>query len=110
MKKFVAIYYAPAEAMAQMANITPEQAAKGMEPWLKWREKCGNSIVDFGTPLVAGQSVNASGSWAGSTKQVSGYSILQGENADDVKALFEGHPHLSWAPGCEIEIHECAAM
>lgn len=110
MKKFVAIYYAPAEAMAKMSTISPEEATKGMEPWLAWREKCGDKMVDFGAPLVGGQVVDVSGNWQGSAKEVSGYSILQGENTEEVKALFKDHPHLSWAPGCAIEILECAAM
>lgn len=32
MKNYLVIYNAPAEAMAKMANVTPEQQAKGMEP------------------------------------------------------------------------------
>ena len=110
MKKYVALYYSPAEAMAQMKNITPEQAAEGMKPWMAWKEKCGSSLVEMGAPLVAGQSSNASGNWTGSGSGVSGYSIVQGENLEEAKALFEGHPHLSWAPGCSVEILECAAM
>ncbi len=110
MKKFVAIYYAPAEAMAAMANITPEQAAEGMKPWMAWKDKCGDAMVDLGAPLMPGQNIDASGNWKSSGTEVSGYSILQGESAEAVQALFEGHPHLSWAPGCSIGLHECAPM
>ncbi len=110
MKKYVAIYSAPGEAMSQMTNITPEQAAEGMKPWMAWKEKCGDSLVDMGAPLVAGQSSSSSGSWTGSGSGVSGYSIVQGETLEEVKTLFEDHPHLSWAPGCSVEILECAVM
>ena len=110
MKKFVAIYYSPAEAKAQMANITPEQAAEGMKPWMAWMEKCGDALVDMGAPFAAGQSTDASGNWKGSGSEVSGYSIVQGEALEDVKALFEAHPHLSWAPGCSVEVLECVSM
>ena len=109
MKKFVAIYYAPAEAMKAMENITPEQAAEGMKPWMAWKERVGNAMVDFGAPLMPGHATTGE-NWSPSSKTVSGYSILQAENAAACQALFENHPHTSWAPGCSIEIHECAAM
>ena len=110
MKNFVAIYYAPAEAMAQMANITPEQAAEGMKPWMAWRDKVGDAMVDFGAPLVAGQSIDGNGNWSNSGSQVSGYSIVKSNDLASAQALFDGHPHLSWAPGCSIEVLECAQM
>ncbi|MFK7776319.1 MAG: hypothetical protein AB8F94_29625 [Saprospiraceae bacterium] len=110
MKKYVAIYNSTPEAKAQMVNITPEQAAEGMKPWAVWKEKCGSALVDMGAPLVAGQLADTSGNRAGSGSNVSGYSIVQGESLEDVKALFKDHPHLSWAPDSSIEIFECAAI
>ena len=110
MKKFVVIYYAPAEALAAMANISQEEQAKGMEAWYAWKAQHDPHIVDFGAPLMGGQTLDVSGNWNGSTKEVSGYSIVQGADAEEVKAIFQGHPHLSWAPGCSIEINECVAM
>jgi len=48
MKKFMVIYHAPAEAVAQMESATPEQKAEGMKPWLAWKDSVGNKLVDFG--------------------------------------------------------------
>ena len=76
MKKYLVIYHAPAEAIAQMADATPEEMAAGMEPWMAWAEKCGEHLVDLGTPLAGGQRLSPDGS------------ILQ------------------WTGGCEIEVHE----
>ncbi len=110
MKKFLAVYHAPASVIAAMANISPEEKAKGMEPWMAWMTKCGDKMVDFGAPLMPGHTTSVSGTWSPSTTDVTGYSIVQGENIDEVKALFEDHPHISWANGCSIEIHETIAM
>ena len=110
MKKYVLIYHSPAEAMAKMADVSPEDKANGMKPWFAWKEKCGNALIDFGAPLLGGKSVDNSGRWNDSTKEVSGYSILQGENVKDIEKLIDGHPHLAWVPGCSIEIHECMSM
>lgn len=110
MKKFIALYYAPASAMAQMENITPEQHAKTMEAWYAWNTKCGEQMVDLGAPLMPAQNLSKNNAWTASNKEVTGYSILQGENEAAVKALFDGHPHLAWAEGCSIEVHEFAAM
>jgi len=106
MKKFIVIYHAPAEAVAQMANASPEEMAKGMEPWMAWAAKCGDQLVDLGSPLMGGQKVLPDGTSQNSDREVTGYSVLMAENMEGAKALIEGHPHLAWTGGCEIEIHE----
>lgn len=110
MKKFIAIYNAPAEAMAAMSTMTPEQAAEGMKAWYAWKEKAGDAVVDFGAPLAPGSSINGDEKWSASDTKVSGYSILQGNSLEEVQSLFAGHPHLSWAPGCSIDVHEFAPI
>jgi hypothetical protein len=110
MKKFIVIYHAPAEAMAQMASATPEQRKEGMKPWMDWAERCGKQLLDLGAPLFGGQRLKPDGSSQDSDHEVSGYSILQAKDMSAAKALLKGHPHLAWSGGCEIEVHECAAM
>ena len=105
MKKFVVIYHAPASDFQKMANATPEQMQEGMKAWMEWAAKCGDGLVDLGAPLAGGQKLSKSGS-STSDKSVVGYSILQAEDIEGAKALLEGHPHLEWASGCEIEVHE----
>ena len=48
MKKFIVIYHAPMDAMQQMASVTKEEQAKGMEAWMVWARKCGDKLVDLG--------------------------------------------------------------
>ena len=105
MKNFVVIYHAPASWMEQAQHASPEEMQKGMEQWMEWAGKCGDALVDFGAPLVGGQKLSTSGS-SSSDKDVVGYSILQAEDMDGAQALLQGHPHLEWAAGCEIEVHE----
>lgn len=111
MKKFLAIYYAPASAMGEMMTMTPEDEAKGMGAWMAWKAKNDAHVVDFGAPVMGGQIINTiGGDWSNSTKEVTGYSIVQGNDVDEVKALFADHPHLSWATGCYVELSEFAPM
>jgi hypothetical protein len=106
-KKFLVIYHAPFEAMAQMAQIPPEQQAAGMALWQAWIERVGDSLVDVGTPLINGKSIRASGGSSASNKEVSGYSLIVAKNLDEAMSLLENHPHLSgWHPDATIEIHE----
>ena len=72
---------------------------------MEWAARCGEGLVDLGAPIVGGQKLSKSGS-STSDKSVVGYSILQAENLEGAKALLEGHPHLEWAEGGEIEVHE----
>ncbi len=109
MKKFVVIYHANAAAMKQMQNATPEDMQKGMEPWMAWAARCGTGLVDIGAPLDGGQKLSKSGS-TDSDRQVVGYSILQADDMVAAKKLLDGHPHLEWDAGCEIEVHESMPM
>jgi len=109
MKIFMVIYHAPASAMEQMKDVSPEEMKKGMEPWMEWAKKCGSGLVDMGSPLAGGQKLTNSGS-SPSDKGVAGFSILQAENMDGAIAMLEEHPHLAWTEGCEIEVHEFMPM
>jgi len=85
--------------------MTAAQQAEGMKAWMAWAQKCGDQLVDLGSPLANGQALTPAGSTA-STKEVAGYSILQAENMKAAKALLKGHPHLGWNAACSIEVYE----
>ena len=110
MKKFLVIYHAPAEAMAKMATATPEEKMEGMKPWMAWKDSVGDKLVDFGAPLMPWQRLLHNGSTAASTKEVTGYSMIQANDMEEAKSLLRNHPHLAWTGGCDIEIHECVKM
>ena len=97
------------EFLEAMKDMSPEDAKKGMEPWMAWAEKCGSGLVDFGAPLGNGQKVTKSGSAAGGSA-MSGYSILEAGDMNAALELVKDHPHLSWADGCEIEVHEAMPL
>ena len=107
MKKFIALYHVPGEAMAQTMNATPEQQAEGMKQWMDWAQRAGSHLVDMGTPLMNGVALSPGGTVTASNRNVSGYSILQAENMDEAKKLMEGHPHTNgWSKDATIELHE----
>jgi hypothetical protein len=106
-KRFLIIYHAPMDAMAQTANASPEQQAAGMALWKAWADKVGSRMADMGAPLINGKSVNPKGSSAPSTKEVAGYSLLDAADWEELMDMLEGHPHISgWHPEATIEIHE----
>ncbi len=108
MKKYLVTYHAPA-SYQEVANATPEDMQKGMEAWMKWGERVGDALVDWGSPVLGGQRLSKD-SRAASSRAVVGYSIIQAEDMDKAVALMEGHPHIDWAAGCEIEVHESMPM
>lgn len=103
-------YHTPASVMADMGEPTPEQMEEGMKPWMAWAEKCGDKLVDLGAPLTNGHLYMPYGAAGLSHRELSGYSILQAESLEDVAALCDGHPHLSWNDQCQLEIHEISPM
>ena len=106
MTEFIVIYYAPQSAMEKMKNTSPEDMKKGMESWMKWAEKCGDNLVDMGAPLGNGKHIDASDTVTSNKTEVGGYSILKADNMSKIEELLKGHPHLGWADGCYIEVHE----
>lgn len=54
--------------------------------------------------------LSADGNWSQSSKEVTGYSVVSAASEADVKKMFDGHPHLSWFPGCSLELSEFARM
>ena len=108
MKKFIALYHLPPEALTNPAHmqINEQQKAETMAAWGAWNERSGSAIVDMGAPLMGGQSVDSSMTWQPSTKGVSGYSIVQAASMNEARALFTNHIHLGGAPGATVELHE----
>ncbi len=109
MGRYIVLYHAPTSAVEATAEMTPEEMKKGMGAWMTWAQSCGDSLVDLGAPLGGGRKVTKSGS-APSDKDITGYSILEAENVEAAHALLADHPHLDWAEGCEIEVHEAMPM
>ncbi len=110
MKKFLVIYYAPAEAIGKLATATEEVKNASLIPWMAWKAAHDVNIVDFGAPLMPGVGRGKEAEWTQSTKEVSGYSIVQGSDLESTKAMFADHPHVAWAPNCSIGIYEYAPM
>jgi imidazoleglycerol phosphate synthase glutamine amidotransferase subunit HisH len=110
MKKFMVMYHAPIDALQQTAGASKEEMEEGMKAWMVWAEKCGDKLVDLGTPLANGMKLLYQGDPESSERQVCGYSVLQAESMEEAKELLTGHPHLGWNPACEIEIHESMAL
>lgn len=110
MKKFIAIYHSTPEAMQQFANAPEEAKAAGMKMWLDWKEKAGNHVVDYGAPLLPGQSGDESKDWSSINSSISGYSIFQANSIEDLKELMEDHPHLMSSNGSTLELLEFMPM
>lgn len=109
MKKFIALYYATPEVMAKNATLSTEEKTAGLTKWYTWKEKNNDHIVSFGAPLVGGQKVENE-TIKPSQSNVSGFSILQGESLSQIQEICTDHPHLAWAEGTSIEIHEFISM
>ena len=107
MQKFMVLYLAPVSAEQQM-NVSPEERQKGMEPWIRWMDKCGKALVDGGSPLGKGMRFAKSGE-AKTKSEVTGYSVLQLDSMEAAKKLMADHPHLMM-PGSSIEVFEYLPM
>jgi hypothetical protein len=109
MKKFVALYLAPASAIAQMKEqmkkMSPEQAKVGMDMWMKWAKQHEKSIVELGAPLGKTKRLLANGT-SDTKNDITGYSIVQADSHEGAAKLFDGNPHFHIS-GASIEVLEC---
>ncbi len=110
MTKFIVTYLAPIDATWKTQESTPEEMEAGMKAWMVWAEKCGNKLVDMGSPLGNGKTVSPGGITSASKSEIIGYSILQANNMEEAVSLLKEHPHLDWNAACEIEVHESLPM
>lgn len=106
MPKYLVLYRSSADAAEQMASGTPEQAQEGMAMWMKWFEKTGPALTDFGSPVGKAQTLPGS---ADTGLPIGGYSIVEAESPAAAKKLVDDHPHLH-APDAAIELLEFLPM
>lgn len=110
MKKFLALYTANADAMADMMkNSTPEQRKKGTEAWEKWMEHNKASLIDRGAPVGKTKRIDAKGI-NDAKNDVCGYSIVQADSADAAAKIFGKDQPFLQMPGAAIEMIEIMEM
>jgi hypothetical protein len=106
MKKFMVIYHAPASLQKTVKKLSAAQQAEGMKGWMDWFTHCGNNLLEVGQPLANGKTIRKGTPVTNSTKNATGYSVIQAKNLQDAKAMLKRHPHLMWNKQASIEIHE----
>ena len=109
MKKFMIIYHMPESALEGIER-TAETREEGMKQWFDWRDRMGDKLLDFGSPLSYGTKIAPDGSTSSDGSNVAGYSIIQAESLEDAQKLLEGHPHLGWSQACDLVLHEYMEM
>jgi len=110
MKKFLVTFYATPEVLNQFSKATPEEVMEATKPWMAWKAANEAHVVDFGSRLTNGQERSTNTTWEKQDKVVTGFSILQGENEDQIKGILATHPQLVWSPECSLSINEFFAM
>src|SRR5438067_5353749 len=106
MPKYMVLYRSSVDATEQMSSSTPEQAQEGMAMWMKWFEKTGPALTDFGSPLGKAQILPQQ---ADTGLPIGGYSIVEADSGAAAKKLVDDHPHLH-APDAVIELLEFLPM
>jgi hypothetical protein len=106
MAKYLVLYRSTVSAAEQMEGASPDDAKAGMDAWMKWAGKVGDSMVDMGSPLQTVATVGGSSGGA----NIGGFSVLEAGSADAAKALVDGHPHLMSPGDPSIEVLEFLSL
>jgi len=110
MKKFLLMFQSPPSAKEEMMKATPEQKAKIMKPWMEWKDKMGDKIVDFGSPLQGSKLFKSDGTDSCEQSKTDGFTIIQAKNIDEVESLLETHPNRMIKGDSGIEVFEFCGM
>lgn len=110
MKSYLVTYHSGVAAEKKMAKSSTEEMNAMMQKWMDWAEMCGENLEEMGAPLQKGVNLNSKGKASASGRKITGYSKLKAQSMAAAKKLLKGHPHLTWANGCEIEVHEVRSM
>ena len=95
MPKYMVLYESTVSPDDLMEQSTPEQMQAGMDAWMVWAQKCGDALIDLGSPIAgaAGRRVTAD-STSASDSPIAGFSVVEAGSVDEAASLVEGHPHL----------------
>ena len=110
LKSFLVTYHSGAAGEKRMKSATREEMGAMMQAWMDWAQKCGDNLEEMGAPLFGSVNLKADGPAQPSKRRITGYSKLKAKSMAAAKKLLKGHPHLTWARGCEIEVHEVKPM
>ena len=109
MKKFMAMYMAPAATIVEMMKATPDQMKSGMDEWMKWSDANKKAIVDMGAPLGKTKRVTSNG-MADSKNEITGYTIVEADSFDAAAKIFKNHPHFRMGKDTMIDLLELVAI
>lgn len=109
MKTFIALYYNTSGAHQPSPELSPEEKEQMLAPWGAWQQKCGEGLVDMGSPFAPASSSNDGNTWSASKNLVTGYSIVRASSLAEAQEMFEGHPIYAY-PDHAVEISECMPM
>jgi len=109
MKKFIALYVNTTGKHQAAPELSEEQKQQAFAPWMAWKEKCGDHLVDMGSQLAPALASENGENWAPSKSFVTGYSIVAANSLAEAQELFKGHP-IYGHPDHSIEISEFAGF
>lgn len=95
MKRFLLLYKGPATA--------PDAPHEG---WPQWFARLGEHLVDRGSPLAHGCSLQSDGSTENRATPLNGYSIIQAEEREEALRLVRDHPYLSLGREYTVEVFD----
>jgi hypothetical protein len=109
MPKFLVLYYSKVTAQERMDEAGMEKMQKSMQEWIDWKNRHGDALVDFGSPLkpvkqLADGKVEDAKSWT------TGFSIVQADSVDAAVELLKDHPNFKADDGPGMQLLEFLPM
>lgn len=109
MKTFIALYHNTSGVHQAQPELTDEQKEQMLAPWGAWAERCGDRLVEMGSPVMPAVCSDNGTTWSPSKNFVTGYSIVSANSLAEAQEMFKGHP-IYGHPDHSVEISEAAEL
>jgi hypothetical protein len=107
MKKYMVVGFTDLQTLNLDDEPTQTERQSIFDEWMKWKDEMGVLLVDMGSPLLHGKSINNDGINGEAISNLAGYMIIKAENEKHAHELLRKSPLFKAGHGQKYELFQC---
>lgn len=107
MKKYMIFGFTNIDRFDKSIEPSKEERAEINNRWGMWMKEMGELLLDMGSPLINGSSINKDGVTKRPLSSLSGYMKIQAEDLEHALLLLNKSPLFDNGHAQNYEIFEC---
>ena len=107
MKKYMVFGFTNLDKFDPNKEPSKEEREQIMNDWRKWMEDMGDLLIDMGSPLINGKSIESSGESELPCSNLAGYMKFYATDFDHAMKLLNQSPLFGNGHAQNYELFEC---